>query len=155
MVSIGAVIVEPGLKRTFYGQTAPVTTQWDPAALAISNTTREQHLLYPYPEYTIPSFVEWVERNTSHYRPTFISDNPAFDWQWVNYYCHRYIGRNPFGHSARRLGDFYAGLKGDFFDTRFGHMVKTKHTHHPVDDAKGVAEALLAMSQKHGFKLPD
>jgi hypothetical protein len=27
----------------------------------------------------------------------------------------------------------------------FKHLRKTPHTHHPVDDAKGHAEALLAM----------
>ena len=33
----------------------------------------------------------------------------------------------------------------------FKHLRKTKHTHHPVDDAKGNAEALLEM--KHQFNL--
>jgi len=32
----------------------------------------------------------------------------------------------------------------DTFAT-FKHLRKTKHTHHPVDDARGNAEALLAM----------
>lgn len=29
----------------------------------------------------------------------------------------------------------------------FKHLRKTRHSHHPVDDAKGNAEALLAMKQ--------
>ncbi len=34
----------------------------------------------------------------------------------------------------------------------FKHLRKTKHTHHPVDDARGNAEALLAMKEM-GFKI--
>lgn len=76
----------------------------------------------------------------------FISDNPAYDWQWINYYFHRYLGRNPFGFSARRIGDFYAGLTGDFRNTqRWKRLRITKHDHHPVHDAIGNCEALGRM----------
>jgi hypothetical protein len=47
MVSFGAVIVEPGLSRTFRGETAPISESWIPEALAISGVTREQHLGFP------------------------------------------------------------------------------------------------------------
>jgi hypothetical protein len=33
------------------------------------------------------------------------------------------------------------------------HLRRTTHTHHPVDDAKGNAEALLAMKEM-GLKIP-
>ena len=39
----------------------------------------------------------------------------------------------------------------DTFKT-FKHLRRTKHTHHPVDDAKGNAEALLAMRET-GLKI--
>jgi len=42
-------------------------------------------------------------------KPIFISDNPAFDWQWINDGFWKTIKRNPFGHSARRIGDFLIG----------------------------------------------
>jgi hypothetical protein len=35
-------------------------------------------------------------------------------------------------------------MDGDLYST-FKHLRETKHTHHPVDDAKGNAEALLKM----------
>ena len=47
-------------------------------------------------------------------RCIFVSDNPAYDFQWINYGFHHAIGRNPFGHSGRRISDFYAGLVGRF-----------------------------------------
>ncbi len=41
MVCLGAVLVEPGLKRTFYGKTKPISEEWDPKALSISGFSRE------------------------------------------------------------------------------------------------------------------
>jgi hypothetical protein len=42
------------------------------------------------------------------------------------------------------LGSLYKGMVKD--TTRnFKHLRQTAHTHHPVDDARGNAEALLAM----------
>lgn len=35
----------------------------------------------------------------------------------------------------------------------FKHLRRTTHTHHPVDDAKGNAEALLVMKKEMGLKI--
>jgi hypothetical protein len=78
--------------------------------------------------------------------PIFVSDNPAFDWQWINDAFWRLLGKNPFGHSARRIGDFYAGLTKDFRNTtKWKKFRKTRHDHNPVHDAIGNAEALKQM----------
>jgi hypothetical protein len=75
-------------------------------------------------------------------RNVFISDNPAFDWQWINYGFYKYQEFNPFGHSARRISDFYAGLCGDFSKTMEWKKLRiTKHDHNPVNDAMGNMEA--------------
>ena len=64
--------------------------------------------------------------------------------QPVNFYFWRYFGENPFGHSGRRIADFYAGLVGDFRNTqRWKRLRRTKHDHHPVHDALGNAEARI------------
>lgn len=77
---------------------------------------------------------------------SFVSDNPAFDWMWVCAGLWRHVGRNRFGHSARRIGDFYAGLTGDFRNTqRWKRLRVTKHDHHPVHDAVGNVEAFDRM----------
>jgi hypothetical protein len=71
-----------------------------------------------------------------------VSDNPAFDWQWINHGFWTGCGKNPFGHSARRIGDFYAGLVGDFWKaSRWKSLRVTKHDHNPVHDALGNVEA--------------
>lgn len=56
------------------------------------------------------------------------------------------MGANPFGYSSTNLGSLYKGLVKDTF-VKFKHLRKTKHTHHPVDDARGNAEVLLAMKE--------
>lgn len=101
-------------------------------------------------------FQEWLLPGGRGPRPVFVSDNPAFDWQWVNDGFWRALGHNPFGHSARRIGDFYAGLCGDFHKTQeWKRFRRTKHDHNPVHDAIGNAEAFeeivkLAESRKVG-----
>lgn len=155
MVCFGAIKVSSDLKETFYGQTKPISDIYVPEALNVSGFSREQHLLFDEPEKTMKKFVSWV-KSTSVGRPVFMSDNLAYDWQWINYYCHRYTGDNPFGFSGRRIGDIYSGLEKDFFKaSEWKKYRKTTHTHNPVDDAKGNAEALQQIAKIYGLKLPN
>ena len=153
MVCFGAVIVEPGLNRTFYAQTSPISGEYITDALKVSGFSREEHLLFPEPKKAMEDFEKWIKENTKGH-VVFISDNPAFDWQWINYYFHSYLERNPFGYSARRIGDLYCGMKNNMgLNSEWKKLFrKTKHDHNPVNDAKGNAEALLAM-EKLGLKL--
>ena len=150
MVCLGAVVVEPHLSRTFYGQLRPISEQWVPRALAVSGFSREQTLAFDEPRAVMRRFAEWIAEHAPK-RRMFISDNNGFDWQFVNWYFHHFLGDNPFGFSSQNLGSLYKGLVKDTFKT-FKHLRRTKHTHHPVDDAKGNAEALLAMREA-GLKI--
>jgi len=145
MVSLGAVIVEPGLTRTFHGKLRPISDRWVPEALAVSGHTREETLGFDAPEQVLRSWQAWLESECPT-RKLFISDNNGFDWQFVNWYFHHFLGANPFGFSSQNLGSLYKGLVKDTFKN-FKHLRSTKHTHHPVDDARGNAEALLAMKE--------
>ena len=151
MVSFGAVVVDEKLDRTFYGKTKPIAGNFIPDALAVSGFSRLDHLGFDEPASVMQDFATWI-KDVSAGRPVFVSDNPAFDWQWINHYFHRFYGLNPFGWSARRIGDMYAGLVKDPY-AGWKHLRKTKHTHNPVDDARGNAEALLAMREM-GLKCP-
>lgn len=154
MVSFGAVLLEEGRARSFYGETAPISEVWIPEALAVSGKTREQHLAMPAAAETMKRFVEWIAEVTNG-RPIFVSDNLAFDWSWINWYCHYFLGDNPFGHSGRRIGDIWAGFERDVTKGgRWRRFRKTPHTHHPVDDARGNVEALLEM-RRQGIHFPD
>ena len=154
MVSFGAVRVDADLQCVYHGKMRPISEKWNPEALAISGIAREDHLQYPEPSMVMIDFAHWL-KSASSGRPVFVSDNPAFDWQWINYYFHAYVGKNPFGFSARRIGDFYCGLKQDWTaGARWRDLRITPHTHHPVDDARGNAEALLAMCKEFDVVLP-
>ena len=144
MVSFGAVMLDENLNHTFYGKVAPINNMWNPEALAISDITREEHEEYFEPDLVMNNFTKWVKKvNKNGTNPVFISDNPAFDWQWINYYFDLTLVKNPFGFSARRIGDIYAGMEKDMkMASRWKKFRKTKHTHNPVDDARGNAEAL-------------
>jgi hypothetical protein len=151
MVSFGAVIVRPALDETFYGQVRPISEAWLPNALAISGFTRVQHDTFDDPGQVMARFGRWVTEHGGK-RPIFISDNNGFDWSFINYYFHRFLGANPFGHSSQNLGSLYKGVVKDTF-ANFNHLRTTAHTHHPVDDARGNAEALLRIKHEHDVKL--
>lgn len=94
---------------------------------------------------TFVAFEAWLKK-VCRDRPVMVSDNPAFDWQWINFYFWRHLGRNPLGFSARRIGDFYAGLTGDFRNAGGWKRLRvTRHDHNPVHDAMGNAEAFARM----------
>ena len=153
MVCFGAVVVEPSLQKTFYGKTRPVSDEFNAQALKISGFSREEHLSFDDPRAVMLEFNDWIKEN-SNGRAVFISDNLAFDWQWINYYFHYFTGENPFGFSGRRIGDLYAGYKQDFFAASdWKKFRRTAHTHDPVDDARGNAEALLKIREM-GLKFP-
>src|SRR5262249_10224423 len=80
------------------------------------------------------------------------SDNNGFDWQFINWYFHTFVGTNPFGHSSTNLGSLYKGLVKDT-SKNFKHLRRSKHTHDPVDDARGNAEALLRLQGELGLKI--
>lgn len=87
------------------------------------------------------AFEAWLNAKVKS-RPSFISDNPAYDFQWINDGFWRALGRNPFGHSGRRISDYYAGLCGDFGRTQDWKSLRvTPHDHNPVNDAMGNVEA--------------
>ena len=152
MVSFGAVIVEPDLQRTFYGQLQPISECWIPEALAVSGHSREETLTFDEPTQVMQRFADWLKREVKS-RPHFIADNNGFDWSFINWYFHHFLGANPFGYSSTNLGSLYKGVVRDMFQN-FKHLRKTAHDPHPVNDAKGNAEALLAIKAQYGLKLP-
>ncbi|MES2107708.1 MAG: 3'-5' exoribonuclease [Bacteroidota bacterium] len=151
MISFGAVLVNEGLDKTFYGKIKPITDSFIPEALAVSGHLREEVLEFDDPKKVMTEFAEWIKAVCKD-RPIFISDNNGFDWMFICWYFHHFTGDNPFGHSSYNLGSLYKGMEKDTFKN-FKHLRQTEHTHNPVDDAKGNAEALLTMKKTMGLKI--
>jgi hypothetical protein len=151
MVCFGAIAVEPALDKTFYGKLRPISEKWIPKALAVSGFTREETMAFDDPQAVMERFGDWI-RTISKGQPQFISDNNGFDWQFINWYFHHFLGGNPFGYSSTNLGSLYQGVAKDMH-VNFKHLRKTLHTHHPVDDARGNAEALLRINETYGLRI--
>lgn len=152
MISFGAVVVEPKITKSFYGKLKPISEKWVPEALKVSGHTREETLGFDDPKAVMEAFRNWLSgmlAKDKKGRIIFVSDNNGFDWQFINWYFHHFLGDNPFGHSSQNLGSLYKGLTKNMH-SGFKHLRDTKHTHHPVDDATGNAEALVKM-QKMGL----
>lgn len=154
MVSVGAVAIgnDGNLKEEFYGQLKPISDKWVPEALVVSGHSREQCLTeFDDPKVVMERFTQWI-RSTTKGRPMFASDNNGFDWMFVCWYFHHFTDHNPFGFSSTNIGSLYKGLVGSVYEN-FKHLRRTKHSHHPVDDARGNAEALLHMKTEQGLKV--
>lgn len=149
MVSFGVVHVPGGerLGAEFYAELAPISEHYVSEALAVSGFTRAQHEAFEPPERVLERFAHWLApANAGASRASFVSDNPAFDFAFMNYYLWRFLGKNPFGHSARRIGDFHAGLQRNFHARQdWRQLRRTRHSHNALEDARGNAEALIAL----------
>lgn len=154
LVSFGLVVIEPGLARRFSsGILRAESDYFEPVRYEIIGITREQHV---NAEKTIEQGMReldaWIRSIPSpNGRHILVSDNPSNDAMWLNTEMHRKLGMSHFGHSARRIGDAYAGLRGRPRDTNGWKRYRvTPHTHDPLDDAVGNAEAWLEMWRLHG-----
>jgi hypothetical protein len=153
LAMFGLVVIEPGLARRFEsGLMRPECARYRPSSYMFG-VTREQHEAATL---TITERMlalrEWLRSlGSTNGRYVLVTDNPGFDFGWLNYECHHKLGEGPFGHSARRIGDVYAGLKGEPRNTSgWKKYRKAPHDHNPINDALGNAEAWLEMWRVHG-----
>ena len=63
MISFGAVIVEPNLNKTFYGELKPISGKWVPEALAVSGFSRAQTMEFDNPSTVMCDFNIWLKEN--------------------------------------------------------------------------------------------
>jgi DNA polymerase III epsilon subunit-like protein len=161
LLTVGACLVDDP-HRALYLEVQPVTDVATPAALAITGLTLEELRGRGLPpERAMAAFAAWVEEQVPEGgRAIFVSFNAPFDWMFVCDYFHRYLGRNPFGHSAIDIKAVYMGLTGApwtetsfrFVATRYGRAEEL--THHALADARDQAalfRSMLEESESHGF----
>ena len=155
MIQVGVVLVREPLETAprFFGQLRPLPSSlWMPEALKVTGLTREQTLQFDDPTTVMLALAEFVANNNVGKQAMFISDNNGFDYMFLTWYLYHCLGRSPFGHSSTNLGSLYKGLIKDTFKN-FKHLRKTKHTHNPVDDAVGNAEAMVHMKETMGLHI--
>lgn len=151
LLSIGACLVsDPGV--TFSCEMRPINDNADPAALKVSglslDSLKETGL---DPAEAMAQFGNWLEQSVgSERRAVFVGFNAPFDWSFVNYYFHRFTGRNPFGFAALDIKALYMGATGcDWSDTRSSRIAE-----HLKPELRGDHDALNdALYQAELFRL--
>jgi DNA polymerase III epsilon subunit-like protein len=152
LLSIGACTVI-GERTTFYVELQPVNNHAVPEAIRISRLSFEELKESGLPaEEAMSCFADWISGVTPEgSRPVFVAFNAPFDWMFVNDYFHRYLGYNPFGHSALDIKSYYMALQGVRWDeTRMPYVAARytgdRHlTHHALQDAIDQAEIFRKM----------
>lgn len=128
--------------QTFHGRLYEGTPDPEnPAIPVVGKRLNSEHLV-------AGDLAKWLTEVAGGRRVVFVSDNPAYDWQWIAAMFDRSGIDNPFGHSGRRISDFWAGYRGKWSDTQgWKKFRQTPHDHNPVNDALGNAEAYRTIMQ--------
>jgi len=158
LLSIGACVVcDPG--RTFYAELQPVNDNFLPSALSISGLSMEKLAEQGLaPGEAMARFEVWAKEQVPEgQRPIFVAFNAPFDWMFVNDYFQRFIGQNPFGHSAIDIKAFFMGMTGvSWEETAMKHIATRysntrKLTHHALQDAVDQARLFRNMLREAGY----
>ena len=67
MISIGAVVVDANLDKTFYARLKPISEKYVPEALAVSGFTRNETLLFDEPYLAMMDFKNWLQQKLAAY----------------------------------------------------------------------------------------
>lgn len=147
LLTIGACSVDDP-QRNFSCELKPVNRNADPKALEVTGLSLddlEQRGLEP--AVAMQRFADWLTDGlAADQRLVFVALNAPFDWSFVNYYFHRFVGNNPFGFTALDIKAFYMGSIGcNWADTRSSQMAKVLRPqgtgdHDALHDAQYQAE---------------
>lgn len=143
LLAIGACLVDSP-DDTFHCYLQPINANADPDALRVTGLSLEilDHTGLP-PMEAMARFAAWLDDvDGRSERPVFVGLNAPFDWSFVNYYFHKFIGANPFGFAALDIKAYYMGATGVRWDdttssamaASFG--VKATGDHHALHDAQ-------------------
>jgi DNA polymerase III epsilon subunit-like protein len=155
MLSIGACLVED-TAVSFYVELQPDRAESLPEAMAISGLSleylKENGAL---PGEALRAFETWVHSVVpAGNKAVFVALNAPFDWMFVADYFHRYLGRNPFGHSALDIKACFMGYAGvSWRETSMRHISayfqqEKQLSHNALRDAQDQAEIFYAILQR-------
>lgn len=155
LLSIGACRVFDPLE-TFYVEIQPVHAAFAPEALQISGLSMDElRERGEPPQQAMQAFADWVKQVTlPDSKAVFVAFNAPFDWAFVNDYFYRYLGYNPFGHSALDIKAYFMGWRGVSWSATGMDAVsesltgKRSLSHHALQDARDQAELFRKMLEE-------
>ena len=111
LLAIGACCVFNS-ERIFYIELKPVSMSFRPEALESCGFSMEKLAADGVdPVEAMQRFETWLQEVLpTGQRPIFVGFNAPFDWMFINDYFHRFLGHNPFGHTAIDIKSYYMGL---------------------------------------------
>lgn len=142
--------------QTFECKLKPTTRNAIPEALAVTGLSLEalEHEGLT-PVEAMQNFHDWVKDVAgTDGKPVFVGFNAAFDWSFINYYFHRYLGENPFGFSALDIKALYMGSENcTWRETKSSQMATKLHSilegnHDALRDAQYQAELFRLIRQQ-------
>lgn len=153
MYEIGAVSVDfPDYD--FEAKIALLHDAHDTKALDATGTTMESlRCSGDDPKTVMENFERWILNAANFHgrEPVLVAINAPFDWMFVAWYFHTFLGRNPFGYTALDLKAYFAGkesyawCKANKRSMEECYGGKLPHTHRALDDARKVAELFRLM----------
>jgi ribonuclease T len=117
MLTIGACAVDdPG--RTFACSIKPIGDGADLEAMKVTGLSLDDLRRSGLePAAAMRAFADWLAGLAlDKENIVFVGLNAPFDWAFVNYYFHRFVGINPFGFTALDIKAYYMGVTGCRWD---------------------------------------
>lgn len=146
LLSVGACAVE-NESLSFECLIKPISEAADPKALEISGfSLKDLQRRGVDPTEAMQRFSDWIHQVVGDDRPVFVGLNAAFDWSFINYYFHRYLGSNPFGFAPLDIKALYMGTTGASWreckSSDMSKVLKPKlaANHNALSDARAQAE---------------
>lgn len=145
-------------QESFYRELRPISSEFDPAALAVNGLDRDR-LVHEGadPATAMAEAVAWVRGHCGSGAPVLVAYPLSFDWSWLYWYFVRFAGGSPFNHS--RCFDVKTA-----FAVKAGRPISTSgrdelprhlrpesaHTHNALDDAREQAEIFARLLEWSG-----
>jgi DNA polymerase III epsilon subunit-like protein len=147
LLTIGACNVTDA-EQTFSCNLKPTTRNVDPKALEVTGLSLDKLKQEGLdPAEAMHKFLVWINSVLgTDSTAVFVGFNAAFDWSFINYYFHRYIGKNPFGFAALDIKSLYMGAaRTTWSQTRSSQIAEMLHpmrkgNHDALHDAQYQAE---------------
>ena len=137
LLSIGAcTFTSP--RGKFYVELQPTTINSDLISESIHQLDiQELSETGEQPEKAMRLFTDWLaEVIPLGNSPLFLGFNAPFDWMFVCDYFHRFLGNNPFGHSALDIKSFVMGFNHlEWKATSMRRLTTTALRHNALEDA--------------------
>lgn len=143
LLSIGACLVARPA-ASFYVELRPVNDRFTAEAMAINGLSFDRLAREGLPaQQAMARFDAWLAAEIpGGQQPIFVGFNAPFDWMFVADYFHRFLGHNPFGHTALDIKAFSMGLSGSsWLETSKRHLA-ARYPDHPAPVHHALQDAL-------------